>query len=167
MLDTKSISAASYLIIPIGVASRAAWQAGHLVLARERMARAMDLARKSGDPYALAMALHFKGNLYWCLKAPRQVEVVAKRLFSVSQQHGLGYASDLARMLLGWSKSQLGKTAEGIDLINQALAGFASSGAKVAITYFLTLLSEAQARSGDIEAALNSAERALAANPGS
>jgi len=165
MLDTKSISAASYLIIPIGVASRAAWQAGHLVLARERMARAMYLARKSGDPYALAMALHFKGNLYWCLKAPRKVEVVAKRLFSVSQQHGLGYASDLARMLLGWSKSQLGKTAEGIDLINQALAGFASSGAKVAITYFLTLLSEAQARSGDIEAALNSAERALAANP--
>lgn len=60
MLDTKSISAASYLIIPIGVASRAAWQAGRLDLARERMSRAMDLAKKSGDPYAMAMALHFK-----------------------------------------------------------------------------------------------------------
>jgi class 3 adenylate cyclase/tetratricopeptide (TPR) repeat protein len=165
MLDTKSISAASYLIIPIGVASRAAWQAGRLDVARERMSRAMDLAEKSGDPYAMAMALHFKGNLYWCLKAPRQVEAVAERLFSVSQQHGLSYASDLARVLLGWSKSQLGRAAEGVELINQALTGFASSGAKVAITYFLTLLSEAQARSGDIEAALCSVENALVANP--
>jgi tetratricopeptide (TPR) repeat protein len=165
MLDAKSISAASYLIVPIGVASRAAWQAGRLDLARERMSRAMDLAKKSGDPYAMAMALHFKGNLYWCLKAPRQVEVVAERLLSVSEQHGLGYTSDLARVLLGWSKSQLGHPAEGVELINQALAGFAGSGAKVAITYFLTLLSEAQARAGDVQAALRSVEDALVANP--
>jgi class 3 adenylate cyclase/tetratricopeptide (TPR) repeat protein len=165
MLDTKSISAASYLIIPIGVASRAAWQAGRLDVARERMSRAMDLAKKSGDPYAMAMALHFKGNLYWCLKAPRQVEIVAERLFSVSQQHGLSYASDLARVLLGWSKSQLGHGTEGVELINQALAGFASSGAKVAITYFLTLLSEAQARAGDVGAAVRTVENALVANP--
>ena len=165
MLDTRSIAAASYLIIPIGVASRTAWQQGRVDVAHERMSRAMDLAEKSGDPYAMAMALHFKGNLHWCLKAPRQVEVVADRLFSVSQQHGLSYASDLARVLLGWSKSQLGHAADGVDLINQALAGFASSGAKVAITYFLTLLSEAQAQAGDAEAALRSVENALVANP--
>ncbi|MCA1469252.1 AAA family ATPase [Bradyrhizobium sp. IC3195] len=164
LLDTKSISAASYLIIPIGVASRAAWQAGRLDVARERMSRAMTLAKKSGDPYAMAMALHFKGNFYWCLKAPRRVEIVAERLFAVSQQHGLGYASDLARILLGWSRSQLGRNAEGVDLINEALAGFASSGAKVAITYFLTLLSEAHARSGNFAKALETVEDALVAN---
>jgi ATP/maltotriose-dependent transcriptional regulator MalT len=50
-------------------------------------------------------------------------------------------------------------------LINQALAGFASSGAKVAITYFLTLLSEAQAVAGDGAAAMRSVEEALIANP--
>jgi class 3 adenylate cyclase/tetratricopeptide (TPR) repeat protein len=165
MLDTRSIAAASYLIIPIGVASRTAWQQGRVDVAHERMSRAMDLAEKSGDPYAMAMALHFKGNLHWCLRAPRQVEVVADRLFSVSQQHGLSYPSDLARVLLGWSKSQLGHAADGVELINQALAGFASSGAKVAITYFLTLLSEAQAQAGDAEAALGSVENALVANP--
>lgn len=166
MLDTRSISAASDLVIAIGVASRTAWQAGRLDLARARMSRAMDFARKSGDPYAMAMALHYNGNLYWCLKAPRKVEAVGKRLFSVSQQHGLGYASDLARMLLGWSKSQLGKAPEGVEMIKQALDGFANSGAKVAMTYFLTLLSEAQERSGDIEVALCTAEKALKTNPG-
>ncbi len=49
MLDTKSIAAASYLIIPIGVASHAAWQRGHLDIARERITRAMGpWPRKAG-----------------------------------------------------------------------------------------------------------------------
>ncbi len=166
MLDTKSIAAAaSYLILPIGVASRAAWQQGHLDVARERMARAMNLARKSGDPYAMAMALHFMANLHWCLKAPRRVEIIANRLLLLSEQHGLAYASDLARALLGYARSELGHAAEGVELIEQALAGFAKIGAKVAITYFLTLLSQAQARAGDGELALRTVENALTANP--
>lgn len=165
MLDTKSIAAASYLIVPIGVASHAAWQQGHVDVARERMKRAMDLARKSGDPYAMAMALHFKGNLNLCLKAPRQAENVANRLFVLSEKHGLSYASDLARVMLGCAKSELGHATEGVELINQALVGFANAGAKVAITYFLTLLSQAQARAGDTRLALRTVEDALTANP--
>lgn len=165
LLDTKSIARAADLIIPIGVASRTAWQQGRVNVARERMSRAINLARKSHDPYAMAMALHFEGNLHWCLKAPRRVEVIANRLLSLSEEHGLGYASDLARVLLGWAKSELGHATEGVDLINQALAGFAEAGAKVAITYFLTLLAQAQARAGEAELALRTVEKALAANP--
>jgi tetratricopeptide (TPR) repeat protein len=165
LLDTRSIAAAADLILPIGVASRAAWQRGRVDVARERMSRAMKLAEKSQDPYAIAMALHFEGNLHWCLKAPRRVEAIAHRLLSLSEEHGLAYASDLARVLLGWAKSELGHAAEGVELINQALAGFAETGAKVAITYFLTMLAQAQARAGDAESALRTVEEALAANP--
>jgi tetratricopeptide (TPR) repeat protein len=165
LLDTRSIAAAADLILPIGVASRAAWQQGRVDVSRERMSRAMNLARKSQDPYAIAMALHFEGNLHWCLKAPRRVEVIGNRLLSLSEEHGLSYASDLARVLLGWAKSELGHAAEGVELINQALAGFAAAGAKVAITYFLTLLAQAQACAGDAESGLRTIEEALAANP--
>jgi predicted ATPase/class 3 adenylate cyclase len=165
LLDTRSIAAAADLVIPIGVASHTAWQQGRVDVARERMSRAMRLTRKSRDPYAMAMALHFQGNLYWCLKAPQRVEAIANRLLSLSEKHGLGYASDLARVLLGWAKSELGCTAEGLELINQALAGFAAAGAKVAITYFLTMLAQAQARAGDAESGLRTVEKALAANP--
>ena len=165
LLDTKSIAAASYLIIPIGVASHTAWQQGRVDVARVRMYRAMDLAKKSKDPYAMAMALHFKGNLDWCLDSPRRAEIVANRLLSLSERHGLTYASDLARVLLGAAKSELGQAAFGIELINQALAGFAKTGAKVAITYFLTLLGRAQAQAGDPEAALRTLQNALTANP--
>jgi predicted ATPase len=111
------------------------------------------------------MALHFEGNLHWCLKAPRRVEAIGNRLLSLSEEHGLSYASDLARMLLGWAKSELGHATEGVELINQALAGFAETGANVAITYFLTLLAHAQACAGDAESGLRTIEEALAANP--
>ncbi len=57
------------------------------------------------------------------------------------------------RVMLGRAKAELGDAAEGVELINQALVGFANAGAKVAITYFLTLLSQAQALAGDTELA--------------
>ena len=50
---------------------------------------------------------------------------------------------------------------EGVELINQALAGFAKAGARVAITYFLTLLAEAQAQAGDSNLVLRTVEDAL------
>ena len=50
LLDTRSIAAAADLIIPIGVASRAAWQQGRVDVARERMSRAIGMASKSQTP---------------------------------------------------------------------------------------------------------------------
>jgi class 3 adenylate cyclase/tetratricopeptide (TPR) repeat protein len=162
---SRSRTAPGDNIIPIGIASLAAWHLGRAETARERISRAVDLATDSQDPYDTAMALHFKGNLYWCLRAPRRAKAAASRLLSLSEAHGFRYASDLARVLLGWAKSELGGVAEGVEMIRQGLAGLASAGAKVAITYFLTILAEAQVRNGDVELGLRFLGEALAANP--
>src|SRR5207245_2920543 len=119
---------------PLACKINAAWYQGRVDLARQRISRALDLARRSEDPYGMAMALHFKGHLHWCLKAPRRAEVVANRLLSLSEEHGFGYASDQARIRLGWARSELGQGAEGLELIKQGLVGFAKAGANVAIT---------------------------------
>jgi class 3 adenylate cyclase/tetratricopeptide (TPR) repeat protein len=152
-------------IIPIGVASLAAWSMGRAECARERIERALRLAEASHDPYDMAMALHFECNLYRSLRKPLRTEAIAARLLSLSEMHGFRYASDLARFALGLAKSDLGRPGEGVGLIRQALAGFAAAGAKVAITFFLTGLAEAQARDGATELALRSFEDALTANP--
>jgi len=152
-------------IVPIGIASHAAWHLGRAECARERIARAIDLARKSHDPYDMAMALHYRGNLYWCLRAPRRAEAVATRLLSLSEAQGFRYTVDLARVLLGWAKAELGGAAEGVEMIHQGLTGLAAAGANVAITYFLTLLGQAHARNGDVELGLGTMTDALAANP--
>ena len=152
-------------IIPIGVASHTSWHLGRAESARQRIARAMKLATKNQDPYDMAMALHFKGGLYYCWRAPRHAEAVATRLLSLSEANGFGYASDLARVLLGWANSELGRAIEGVEMVRQGLAGLAAAGAKVGITYFLTLLAEAQVRAGDAELALRTLDEALTANP--
>jgi predicted ATPase len=68
-------------------------------------------------------------------------------------------------VLLGWANSELGRAIEGVEMVRQGLAGLAAAGAKVGITYFLTLLAEAQVRAGDAELALRTLDEALTANP--
>jgi len=109
----------------------------------------------------MAMALHYKGNLYWCLRAPRRAEAVATRLLSHSEAQGFRYTVDLARVLLGWAKAELGGAAGGVEMIHQGVTGLAAAGANVAI---LTLLGQAQARNGDVELGLRTMTDALAAN---
>jgi tetratricopeptide (TPR) repeat protein len=152
-------------IISIGIASLAAWNLGHAESARDRIAQAIRLAKKSQDPYDMAMALHFEGYLNWCLRAPRRAEAIATRLLSLSELHSFRYASDLARIVLGWAKSEQGRAAEGVAMIREALTGLAAAGAKVGITIFLTTLAEAEARNGNVELGLRALGDALAANP--
>jgi class 3 adenylate cyclase/tetratricopeptide (TPR) repeat protein len=150
--------------ITIGVTALGAWILGRADSARERIARAMALARDSNQPYDLAMALLFEGYLHRFQGEPRQVEAVGVQLLSLSEEHGFAYACDLARGLIGWARAQLGRTAEGVSLIRQALAGFEKSGARVGNTDVLTRLAEAQALDGATDEALDTIELALKEN---
>src|SRR5215468_1604584 len=150
--------------ITIGVTGLGAWILGRADSARERIARAMALARDSNQPYDLAMALLFEGYLHRFQGEPRQVEAVGVQLLSLSEEHGFAYACDLARGLIGWARAQLGRTAEGVSLIRQALAGFEKSGARVGNTDVLTRLAEAQALDGATDEALDTMELALKEN---
>jgi tetratricopeptide (TPR) repeat protein len=150
--------------ITMGVTGLGAWILGRADSARERIARAVAFARDTKYPYDLAMALLFEGYLHRFQREPRQVEAVSAQLLSLSEEHGFAYACDLARGLIGWARAQLGRTAEGVSLIRQALAGFEKSGARVGNTDVLTRLAEAQVLDGAIDEALNTMELALKEN---
>jgi predicted ATPase len=150
--------------ITIGVTGLGAWIMGRADSARERIARAMAFAKDSNQPYDLAMALLFEGYLHRFQREPRQVEAVGAQLLSLSEEHGFAYARDLARGLVGWARAQLGRTAEGVSLIRQALAGFEKSGARVGNTDVLTRLAEAQVLDGATNEALDTIELALKEN---
>jgi class 3 adenylate cyclase/tetratricopeptide (TPR) repeat protein len=150
--------------ITIGVTGLGAWILGRADSARERIARAMAFAKDSNQPYDLAMALLFEGYLHRFQREPRQVEAVGAQLLSLSEEYGFAYACDLARGLIGWARAQLGRTAEGVSLIRQALAGFEKSGARVGNTDVLTRLAEAQVLDGATNEALDTIDLALKEN---
>ena len=66
---------------------------------------------------------------------------------------------------MGWARAQLGRTAEGVSLIRQALAGLVERGARVGITDVLTRLAESQDLDGATDDALSTIEDALNENP--
>jgi len=66
---------------------------------------------------------------------------------------------------LGWARAQLGSAGEGVALIRQGLADLAEAGGRLAITYLLTHLAEAQALDDKIDDALITIEESLQANP--
>ena len=150
--------------ITMGVTGLGAWILGRADSARERIARAVAFARDTKYPYDLAMALLFEGYLHRFQREPPQVEAVGTQLLSLSEEHGFAYACDLARGLIGWARAQLGRTAEGVSLIRQALAGFEKSGARVGNTDVLTRLAEAQVLDGATDEALDTMELALKEN---
>jgi tetratricopeptide (TPR) repeat protein len=166
LIDTVGVrQAPGNNVISIGVASVAAWALGHTELAHARMDRALAIARGSNNPYDLAMTLHFQDILFSCERGAGQVEAAATQLLALSEENGFTYALEMGRSALGWARAQLGATAEGVELMRQARANLAGSGATVGRTFGLKQLAEAEALDGQTEQALATYEEALTANP--
>jgi predicted ATPase len=66
---------------------------------------------------------------------------------------------------MGLARAELGRTAEGVALLRQALAGYTESRARFEITRPLTYLAKAQALDGAIAEALGTIDDTLRANP--
>jgi len=152
-------------IVALGIASHTAWTRGQFEAAKQRMARAFAFAEESRDPYDLAMALHFQGNLHVCERAAERAEAVATQLLALAKQHGFSYAAGLALSPLGWARAQRGAAGEGAALIRRTLAEQVASGATVSITSSLNRLAEAQQEEGATAEALTTIEEALTVNP--
>jgi predicted ATPase len=68
------------------------------------------------------------------------------------------------RPILGQARVQLGRTAEGIALMRDGIAGLIETGSRMEIRNCTTWLAEAQEREGNIADALETTEHALQAN---
>jgi predicted ATPase len=129
------------------------------------MVRAFALAESTGNPYDLAMALHFQGILSSLEQDAARAEEVGAKLLELSEENGFAYASDLARGTLGWAWAQRGRVAEGLVLMRQAWTNLAASGARVGITYGLTQLADSLAEGATLEAAFAAVDDALSGHP--
>jgi tetratricopeptide (TPR) repeat protein len=152
-------------VAAIVAAGRCAAALGRADSARERIARAIALARNSNNPYDLAVGRLFESWLSCSLREPQRAEVAAAQALAVAEEHGFSYVKEMTRSRLGWARAQLGRAGEGATLIRQGLAGLAEIGSRLFITDHLTCLAEAQALDEKIDDALSTIEEALQANP--
>jgi len=147
----------------LGLASVSAWFLGHADSARERIARAIAVARNKKDPYELTIARYFEGLLHVLFREPRRAEAASKQALAISEEHGFTLYAERACALLGWARAHLGSTNEGVSLIRQGIAGYLDAGGKGEINLLLTNLAEVQAMDNALDDALATIENAVKA----
>ena len=155
-------------VVPVMLAGGpAVWYLGHPEKALARIAEAIIFA-ESRNAYEMAMAQTAEGELSRLLRQPARSERSAMDAMSISDEHGLSFFREWARMIVGWARAQLGRTEEGVALIREGLAGLTQIGANAvrATGRPNLLLAEDFAKNGFTDDALSAIDDGLRqANP--
>lgn len=151
-------------IVAIGIGSLAAATRGDAATAAARIADAHAFAVRTGNPYDLAMALHFNANLAVLLGDVADAEAIARRLLALADSQGFSYLASLAKGPIGWAEAMTGRR-EGLATMRAAIDDMARTGARIAMVNSLNRLVEGQMALGDQDAAMVTIAEALAANP--
>jgi tetratricopeptide (TPR) repeat protein len=150
-------------LIAFGFASPNAWILGRADVAREREAQMMAAANGS-NPYEVAFSGLLAANLRLLMAEYEQAEASAARALEVSEKHQFPFVAAYSRSILGQARAQLGRAAEGVALIRQAIAASLEIRPRPSPP-FLASLAVAQEREGAIADALETVDQALQANP--
>ena len=148
----------------LGTAANVAWALGYADLARERIAMAMTYAQDTKNPYELGVAHMRAAPLFYSLTAPL-AEAVAEQQLAMAQEHSFVNVINPLRVQLGWTRTQLGRIAEGVALIDEGIAGMVEVGARLQTPGALLRLAQAQALQGAVTDALVTIENAVRQNP--
>ncbi|HEX5188808.1 MAG TPA: hypothetical protein VFW16_04665, partial [Streptosporangiaceae bacterium] len=139
-------------------AAHAHWLLGHDDEALAAARKAIAAGRSVGHPYSMAVVLAYAGITYQvCGRLPELTETVAE-LRELCERHGFAYYREWGLILGGWSRGDQ----PGISLIRQGIANLRSAGAFARMPYWLSLLADLQARTGQRDAARATLDAAVA-----
>jgi class 3 adenylate cyclase/tetratricopeptide (TPR) repeat protein len=137
------------------------WHLGNADQGRAKIREAISLSEGLKKPTNMAFALQAASALYVYLREPAHVHEVAERLLTLASELQMPQYVASGSVYRGWAMAEQGRPDEGVALIRPSLDSSLASG--FGINLDLKLLSEAQARGGQLEEALASIEQACSA----
>ena len=93
--------------------------------------------------HALALALWFAGVLAHFEGDPDEVKRLASDVIELSTHHSFAHWLAGGKILSGWARSALGRTAEGIAWIESGIMDWRATGSILIMPFHLTLKAEA------------------------
>jgi serine/threonine protein kinase/predicted ATPase len=138
------------------------WCLGYPDQALRSVQAARRLADELSNPFDLARALYFGTFTYLCRREARLTGELAEAVMELSSEHGFAMLRHGGLIMHGWSLAKQGYAREGIQQIQQGLAGWQATGALSHRPYHLALLAEALARDGRAADGLSTLAEALA-----
>jgi predicted ATPase len=139
------------------------WLLGYPDQASRRQAEGLALAHRVGHKNTLGFALMYSAMVGAFGRDARSAAAHAATLLELSREHKLDLWAASATVAQGWAMARQGQGAAGVAVIQRGLADWKASGAEWMRPFFLGLLAEACALSGDIQRGLGGLDEALAA----
>ena len=152
------------LISALYFASLNAWMLGRAEVARERTELLIATADQS-NPYSLTFSRSCAALLRAHFREYEQAEELAAQGLELAEKYQFQFAAAASRGVLGLARAHLGRGAEGVALLRNAVAGFIEVRAGAAVSGFTVFLAAAQEREGAVGDALGTVEQVLRANP--
>jgi class 3 adenylate cyclase/tetratricopeptide (TPR) repeat protein len=153
------------LVQDFATAALNAWLQGQSDLARRRLAEMLAITN-ANNPYEAALSQIFAAYFYFFLREYEQSETFATRALELSEKHQFPLAIAASKCVIGNARAQLGRAAEGVELIRQGIAGALEIGLRPRVLFGKIWLALAQAAACRIPEALETVEQALEENAG-
>jgi tetratricopeptide (TPR) repeat protein len=138
-----------------------AWQQGAIEKAMQRCRTAVELAERLSHPLTTALAYWGLSYLHMFRREPEAVLGWAQREIAICDEYTLPLLKSQGVFQAGWAIAMLGDTAGGIRQMHDGIDAIRGTGAEMGLPYFLGLLSEVIAKTGDTARALDLLEQSI------
>jgi predicted ATPase len=122
---------------------------------------ALTFAYGLSHPFSLAFALSPKVQLHQQRREANIVQEHAEMLLTASTENGFPVRAAIGNILLGWAMVERGEGEAGIARIEEGIAAWQTTGAKVLLPMWLTMLAESYGKMGQTEEGLTVVVEAL------
>jgi tetratricopeptide (TPR) repeat protein len=141
-----------------------AFLTGRVSVARDRITK----AAAGVDPtsaYHRSLADTEAAALHTLIQENEEAEIVAARALELCEKHKIAGVAAVSRCYLGHARVQLGRPADGIELLRHGVSELLDTGSRIVLSLGTTLLAAAQHRAGALDDAVETAEKALEVTP--
>ncbi|HEY9623267.1 MAG TPA: LuxR C-terminal-related transcriptional regulator [Crinalium sp.] len=137
------------------------WMLGYPDQALQCDAENLKTAYALDHPYSLAFALSYSMLFHQYRRDVETTHVRTEATIALCTEHGFPFYRAMATIVQGWVLAQQGLSEQGLCNLHQGLAEYSATGASLVKPYFLALLAAAQAKTGQIDAGLQTLNDAL------
>jgi tetratricopeptide (TPR) repeat protein len=123
---------------------------------------AVRFARNSRNLFFLGLALNVKALTHSLRREPDLARGLAEEAIALSEENGFRQWLNFARVIHGWVLVELPQLDQGINEMEEAITGLRSMGGAPRMQYFISLLAQAYAKTGQSEKGLALVNEALA-----
>ena len=139
------------------------WHLGYVDQAAAVAAEAEKRADALSHPFTLAYTIcHARGMMDIFRRCPEDTQSYANAVISICTEHDFPFWAAGGRILEGWAIACRGRIDEGIKKLDEGLAAWRNTGARLWLPIFLALKAEAHAKAGRSDTALKTIDEALA-----